>query len=74
MRMATGTGSGGLRLLLFLVVCWALARACVHLAATLTPAQPPGPVPLRPALRAAVPRELGSAAMIVSMAAMVAGW
>ncbi|WP_327233193.1 hypothetical protein OG349_03660 [Streptomyces sp. NBC_01317] len=69
MRMAGGSGTYDLRFFLFLVACWVLARACVPLARLLRP--PSAPAPGRPWRRAVV-AELGGAAMIMGMAAMLA--
>jgi hypothetical protein len=71
MHMADGPGAHDLRFFLFIVTCWVLARACVRLTALLRSASPSAPIPVRPWCRAVL-RELGSAAMVTGMAAMLA--
>ncbi|WP_146088419.1 hypothetical protein [Actinacidiphila yanglinensis] len=75
MRMDAAAGAYDTRFFLFLVACWALARAGVRLTALVGPAgtgRPLSPGPRASTGGRAVLRELGSAAMVVAMAAMLA--
>ncbi|MFG1807803.1 hypothetical protein [Streptomyces sp. NPDC049040] len=77
MRMAGGPVSYDVRLFLFLVTCWVLARAAVRLAALVGSAAscPPAAAAADAAAGAngrTVLREAGSTAMVVAMAAMLA--
>ncbi|MEV7341060.1 hypothetical protein [Streptomyces sp. NPDC093544] len=71
MNMPGASGTYNVRFFLLLVVCWALARAGVHLIALVRSAGPTPADGARGGGRAAV-REAGSAAMVVAMAAMLA--
>ena len=70
-HMSGAPGTYDMRLFLLLVVCWALARAGVRLAALVRASGPP-PTDGVGVRRVAALREGGSAAMVVAMAAMLA--
>ncbi|MFJ2645369.1 hypothetical protein ACIO1C_01320 [Streptomyces sp. NPDC087420] len=71
MHMGGASGAYDPRFFLFLVACWVLARACVPLTRLLRSRSPSAAAPGRPWRRAVV-AELGGAAMVMGMAAMLA--